>query len=289
MRMPQSAPRSLFVYKRGGLDTAEIRGRQVAQALGCDAIPLRELTLELAKRYAAIIYVKHLPAQSLLREIRSAGVRQVMDVLDNYSDWRLASKIPVLDALIGANLTQKVHLAARYGKPSVEIPHHHCNFDELRVPMRSGPPKLGFISTPDTWPVNRKLAMKTGYEIVSNVSRKGKGGFKNLIESYMAVDIGFAWRMDSNKLRFNCANKLTNFMSFGIPSVLTPESGYLEYGRHGETVLYAYDKNDFVDLLRWLAEDRDQRQKMSDACIEAARPFHISRITDHYRRFLSSL
>ena len=127
------------------------------------------------------------------------------------------------------------------------------------------------------------------YPIVSNVSRKGERGFERLIDAYLAVDIGFAWRADADKMRFNCANKLTNFMSFGIPSVLTPESGYLEYGRHGETVLYAHDKRDFVDLLRWLAEDRDLRRRMGDACYEAARPFHIRCIAERYRRFLAEL
>jgi glycosyltransferase involved in cell wall biosynthesis len=105
----------------------------------------------------------------------------------------------------------------------------------------------------------------------------------------MATDIGFAWRMDDDKLRFNCANKLTNFMSFGIPSVLTPESGYLEYAKHGETVLMAHNQDDFVRMLRWLGKDEVMRKQMGDACYEAARPFHIDRIKGRYQEFLSSL
>lgn len=245
--------------------------------------------METARQYDIVVYVKRLPAETTLERIRSAGVRQVLDILDNYSSWSLRGKVRYLDAFIAANLTQQVHLSARYGIPAVEIPHHHCNFGDLRIPNRTRRPILGFISTPGTHRLNERLARDSGYGFVTNLSRKGEGGFEKLIQDYMAIDIGIAYRMDSDKLRFNCANKLTNFMSFGIPSVLTPESGYLEYGRHGETVLYAHDKRDFVDLIRWLAGDSALRQRMGDACYEAAKPFHIDRIGERYREFFSGL
>ncbi len=282
-------PKTLFVYKRGGLDTAEIRGRQIARELECDSIPLRELTAEIGARYGAIIYVKRMPETKILAELKRRGVRQAFDVLDNYSERTARSASDHVDAFIGANLTQTIHLQRRYSAAAVEIPHHHCNFDNLRIPRRTGLPVIGFISTPDRWSRNLRLAKKTGYALVTNVSRKGPRGFEAMIEAYMGTDIGFAYRITSDKLRFNCANKLTNFMSFGIPSVLTPESGYLEYGRHGETVLYAYTTEDFVDMIRWLGQDIDLRARMGDACYEAAKPFHITRIADRYREFLSGL
>jgi hypothetical protein len=287
--MVETLPRTLFVIKRGGLDTAEIRGRQIASRLGAETVTLSSFNVETARLYDVIVYVKRLPDEATLEAVRKLGVRQVMDVLDNYSSWSLRNKSQYLDAFISANLTQGVHLTVRYGIRAVEIPHHHCNFDSLRIPERNGKPTLGFISTPDTRRTNEKLARKTGLPFVTNVSRKGENGFKRLIDDYMSIDIGFAYRMDSNKLRFNCANKLTNFMSFGIPSVLTPESGYLEYGRHGETVLFAHDKRDFVDLLRWLASDAAMRRRMGDACVEAAAPFHIDQIKLRYLEFLRSL
>lgn len=281
-------PKTLFVYKRGGIDTAEIRGKQIAERLGCDAVSMRHFDVSVACRYDVVIYVKRLPGANDLAQIRRSGVRQVLDVLDNYSAWALVGKAQFLDSFIAANLTQQVHLAARYGIPAVEIPHHHCNFDSIRIPFRTRP-KLGFISTAATRRINEQLARKTGLELVTNVSRKGEDGFRKLIDDYRSIDIGFAYRMDPSKLRFNCANKLTNFMSFGIPSVLTPESGYLEYARHGETALFAHDKRDFVDLLKWLAEDDTLRLRMGDAAFEAAKPFHIDNIKLRYREFVASL
>lgn len=281
-------PNTLFVYKRAGMDTAEIRGRQIARELGCDTLPLPELTPDAAAKYDVVIYVKRAPKPAMVEEIRRRGPKQVFDVLDNYSAWDVAPRAKRMDALIGANLTHAVHLQSRYGVPAIEIPHHHCNFEELRIPERN-PPTLGFISTPNTWKENQKLVARTGLPVVSNVSRKGERGFERLVDAYLSVDIGFSFRADPDKLRFNCANKLTNFMSFGIPSVLTPESGYLEYGKHGETVLYAHDRADFVDLIQWLAADAGLRRRMGDTAYEAAKPFHISRIAERYRDFLRNL
>ncbi len=287
--MEKRWPRTGFVYKRGGIDTAEIRGMQMAAELGCDTLRLDELTPEAASRYEALIYVKTPAEPAVMAEIRRRGVRQLVDALDNYR-WRSLKRVAEhVDVFIGANLTHALFLHRLTGRPGVELPHHHCNFGQLRVPSRSGPPSLGFIAGKKQWPMNRRLVERLGFPLVSNVQRKGEGAFASLIDAYLAVDVGFAYRMESDKLRFNCANKLTNYMSFGIPSVLTPEGGYLEVARHGETCLYAHNKDDFVMLLRHLAEDPDLRRRMGDDAYEAARPYHISRIAERYRELLSSL
>ena len=282
-------PRTLFVYQRGGIDTAEIRGRQIACRLAADAASLRTWDPETARKYDLVVYVKKLPPARVLSRVHNLGVRQVFDILDNYSAWKTRGRFGYLDAVIAANLTQRLYVEDKWSVRSVEIPHHHCNFDSLRIPVRSSAPVLGFISTPANRQLNERLAKAAGYRCICNVSRKGEQGLGDLVKSYLATDIGFAWRMDNDKLRFNCANKLTNFMSFGIPSVLTPESGYLQYGRHGETVLLAHNRDDFVRMLRWLGGDDQVRRRMGDACYEAAQPFHIDRIKLKYQEFLQSL
>jgi hypothetical protein len=287
--MTEQFPSTLFVYKRGGIDSAEIRGKQVAAELQSDTIALADLTTDVARKYEAIIYVKKLPPRALLDKISRAGVKQVLDVVDNYSHWSIARAAPFLNAFVAGNLTHAIRLQEDYRKLSVEIPHHHCNFDNLRIPFRTGEPVIGFISAPDWWKANKRLGERTGYKVISNLSRKGPNGFANQIDTYMASDIGFSYRLHPSKLRFNPATKLTNFMSFGIPSVLTPESGYLQYGRHGETVLYAHNEKDFVSMIRWLGADPAMRARMGDACIEAAKPFHIKPIAERSREFLRGL
>ena len=279
--------RTAFVYKRAGIDTAEIRGRQIAGVLGCDLIALSRLTPEVAAGYEALIYVKVPAEPRVMEEIGRRGVRQFVDALDNFR-WRGLRRVaPHVDSYIGANLTHALYLQRLTGRPAVELPHHHCNFEEARIPAGRGP-TLGFIAGQKQWPMNRRLVGRLGLPVVSNVVRKGPGAFASLVDAYLAVDVGFAYRMESNKMRFNTANKLTNYMSFGIPSVMTPEGGYLEVARHGEECFYAHNRDDFLLHLSHLAADGELRRRMGDAAYEAARPFHISRVAELYRRFLGS-
>src|SRR5665213_4261147 len=98
--MTDSIPRTLFVYKRAGLDTAEIRGRQIAKELACDSVSLPELTPVVAARYAIVIYVKRIPESDVMREVKDAGVKQVMDVLDNYSERTTRRAAQFVDSFI---------------------------------------------------------------------------------------------------------------------------------------------------------------------------------------------
>lgn len=312
-------PPTLFVYKQNGLDTAEIRGKQISERLGCDSIKLSQFDADVASRYAVVLYVKSIPSADIMRRVRDRGVRQVMDVLDNYWGWHLAAtpknvlkavgltrlerewrkrankssdpgkSVPDLDAFVAANLTQKVYLERQFKIPAVELPHHHCNFASLRIPNRKRRPVVGYISTPAGLKGNKAIAEAADCPFLSRPEKRSGSGLEALVSQYMATDIGLAYRWDWDKLRFNCANKLTNFMSFGIPAVMTPESGYLEYARHGETAFFAYDKEDFVNFLRLLADDTRLRHEMGDACYEAAKPFHIDAVARQYRAFLSAL
>lgn len=268
------------------MDTAEIRGIQIAEALGCDTIRTADLTPEIASRYDAIIYVKFMPEATVMEEIRHRGVKQIVDALDEYRWRKLRRTAEFTDYYIGANVTHAVFLQTRFGRPAVELHHHHTNFDERRIPPRRTPPTLGYIAGDAHWPLNRKLISKLPYPVVTSVRRNGRDGLTDL---YLSVDIGFEFRKDRNKRSLNTANKVVNFMSFGIPSVLSQETGYLEAARHGEHCLYAQTPQEMLMLIRHLAEDPDLRARMGEAGCEAARAFHIRNIAQKYREFLGNL
>jgi hypothetical protein len=128
--------KTCFVYKTPGIGSAEVRGAQIAAALGCDAMRLKEFTPEHAARYDAIVYVKWLPSPATMEAIRKRGALQIVDALDNYSRWQFRRRTEWIDAFIASNLTHAVYLERTYGRPAIEIPHHHCNFEERR--FRSG-------------------------------------------------------------------------------------------------------------------------------------------------------
>ena len=278
--------RVLFAYKRRGMDTAEIRGVQIAEALGCDSMRIADLTPEIASRYDAIIYVKFTPGPEMMEKIRRSGVKQIVDALDEYRWRKLRSTAEFTDCYIGANFTHALFLQHRFGRPAVELHHHHTNFDELRIPPGRTPPTLGYIAGDAHWPLNRRLISKLPYPLVTSIKRNGRSGLTDL---YLSVDIGFEFRKDRNKRSLNTANKVVNFMSYGIPSVLSQETGYLEAARHGEHCLYAQTPAEMIMLIRHLAEDPALRARMGDAGYEAARPFHIRNIAQKYREFLSQI
>lgn len=278
--------KTLFVYKRRGMDTAEIRGIQIAEALGCDTMRIADLTPDIAAGYDAIVYVKFMPEPAIMDQIRRRGVKQIVDALDEYRWRKLRRTAQFTDFYIGANITHAVFLQNRFGRPAVELHHHHTNFEELRIQAGRTPPTLGYIAGDAHWPLNRRLSSKLSYPVVTSIKRNGRQGLSDL---YLSVDIGFEFRKDRNKRSLNTANKVVNFMSYGIPSVLSQETGYLEAARHGEHCLYAQTPEEMLMLIRYLAEDPALRARMGEAGYETARAFHIRNIAQKYRAFLSEI
>jgi hypothetical protein len=273
-----------FIIKTDNPGTSRMRGQQVSAALGADLLRWRELTVAKARGYRVLVYVKKLPTPTLMRQIKDAGVLQVVDPLDNYHWMQLRRRAPFTDHFIAANQTHRLELTRRFGVRATMIPHHHCNTDELRIPSGREPPTLGYIGSLGNWPASRRVTRGLPYPVFSSIIPPGP-----LIESFLRIDIGLAYRMDRQKLSYNAATKLTNFMSFGIPSVLPPEHGYLEVSRHYEACVYARSVTEFRLLVQELAGDRALRRRMGDAGYEAARPFHLKAIALQYRAFLESL
>jgi glycosyltransferase involved in cell wall biosynthesis len=111
--------------------------------------------------------------------------------------------------------------------------------------------------------------------------------YHDLGTSFLGTDIGFAYRKDEDKASFNSSLRVLNFMSFGIPSVLTPESAFLEVANHGEHCLFAHSKEDFLMSLHYPMGNHELRRKISENAYQKAQDYHISRVADIYRRYLS--
>ena len=278
--------KTLFAYTRRGMDTAEIRGIQIAEALACDTIQTSELTPDIAAKYDAIIYVKFMPDASVMEQIRARKVLQIVDALDEYRWRKLKRTVEFTNYYIGANQTHAIFLQKTFGKPAIELHHHHTNFEEQHIPFGRTPPAIGYIAGDAHWPRNRRLVAKLPYPLVTSVKRDGR---KGLPELYMSVDIGFEWRIDKRKRSLNTANKVVNYMSYGIPSVFAVETGYTEVALHGTHCFYAQTTAEMLMFIEHLASDPGLRRRMGEAGIETARRFHIRRIAEDYRQFLANI
>src|SRR5690606_36611607 len=144
VRSMSRQPRTCFVInapRRSGL----IRGVQIASALGAETRELASFTREEARRFDIIVWVKELPQAQLMEAVRACGVRQVIDVVDNFHWRQLADRASLADALVAANRTHGIVLEQRFGRATAVLPHYHCNFNEERIPPGREPPTLGYI------------------------------------------------------------------------------------------------------------------------------------------------
>jgi glycosyltransferase involved in cell wall biosynthesis len=177
-------------------------------------------------------------------------------------------------------LTHQAFLAQHFSVPVLAIPHHHANFNQVRITVRPGPAlTLGYVGHKDHWPASRFIT-KLGYPVTTDFE------FRDLERTFLDIDIGIALRKDRAKTLFNSSLKLLNFMSFGIPCVVSPELSYLEVARHGAECLYAQDEEDGRTMLKYLAGNDELRRKISDQAFSRARDFHISKIAVHYTDYL---
>src|SRR5687768_9357115 len=110
-----------FIIKTGNPGSSQMRGKQVSEALGSDLLRLRQLTVEQARRYRVLVYVKKLPALKLMQQIKDAGVLQIVDIVDNYRWRELRRRARFTDHLIAANHTHRLFLSRQYGVPVTVI------------------------------------------------------------------------------------------------------------------------------------------------------------------------
>lgn len=96
------------------------------------------------------------------------------------------------------------------------------------------------------------------------------------IEQEMAAtfDIAIAPLPDNDWTRGKCGLKVLEYMAAGVPTVASPVGVHTQMIIHGYNGLLAGNKSEWLDCLRKLANDKDQREKIG----RAGRQF----VTEHY-------
>lgn len=272
--------RVAFLSTRPDLASRKIRGDQIAQRIGAVSLPY---SFEEATKYDFLIYIKYPPSVEDLRRLGKQGAIQVLDVLDNYNLGMIGKRREFLDGFIAASLLHKIFLEARLEAPIEYIPHHHCNVRERRIEVRDASDLvIGYVGDKVHWRENAFVG-KHFENLFADFT------FEDIEGSYLKIDVGFAYRRNLEKARFNAHLKLLNFMSFGIPAVLTPEVSYTEIGNHGQHCMYAQTEEDFVGCISYLLHDYPMRKRMADLGYEKAKRYHIARICEEYKRFVEWL
>ncbi len=274
----------LFTGK-GTSGSWQIRGVQMAQAMGAVAAPMA--TLEQCAAADVIVAVKRIPDQ-LLATIRKSGKPWAWDCVDAYpqpacSGWGreqamlwLRAEVARLkpDLVIWPN--QRIQEDAGHGEV---VYHHHRPGIEIN-PIRERIEVIGYEGSEkfiDSWrPAIEAECRRIGARFVVNPPRLAD------------VDVVLALRGDGwngyPQARWKSNVKIANAHGSGTPFIGAPEDGYTETACGAE--YWATSAEQLRMSLDWLAP-RETRAEVKSRFLRAAMP--IEKAAKRYEEVLCAL
>lgn len=196
------------------------------------------------------------------------------------------------DFFVVNNSVQKADLALVTDKPSFVIPHHSTNFDGHAAPWRSTPQRVGYVGLPEQLSGKDEiveLCKKHNVEFFSvhpNTREECDSVFRSLDVGIVFAenDATMKPRVVELMKRYKPNTKLTNFQSYGIPTICTPYESYKEHGDGACT--FVETKEEMLAALDKLLSDGNLRLVESNKAIAVGRRFHIDRIAYRYNEMI---
>ena len=278
-----------FSYRSSGI----IRGKQLSHVIPrSDFIDVDSLSIPKNK---VVIFVRKYE-ERFAKACKNNGLIVGYDVADNaVTDFlygrtdnedmsRYTSEF--CDFYIVNNDVCKQQLSKATDKKIYVIPHHSCNFSKKRNLLRS-PTTLGYVGLPD-YSLNEELLKlvceKTGMKFLTS----NPENHKDLESSFSDIDIGIVF-FDKNSikqgiydrtLKYKPNTKLTNFQSFGIPTICLPYESYKQFG--GNNCIFVENIDQLIEKINSLRLDFELYNSMSENSYRHAEDYHISKVKDLY-------
>lgn len=281
-----------------------IRGQQVAERMEGATFIEPGNAKALNKVRDRVCLIVRQPEPQALSILKANGCKVGYDLLDrpvsDYHDatnrgqkdgdidWKRYDN-PLIDFYVVNNTHAKRRLAAAVGpKPIHIIPHHTVNFESRRNDLLERPARVAYVGIPNQFSKQdevRKLCESHGAKLacVNPQTRE------ECVEVMKLVDVGVIFYEQSEKvpytLRYKPNTKLSNFQSFGIPTVAVPYASFDEFG--GDAWERAKSFDDFESKLEALLTNGDRRRELAEAGHQHAKRFHIDNVVrDHYGALL---
>lgn len=278
-----------FSYRSSGI----IRGKQLSSVIrGSDFVDVDAPTIP--KNKMAIFVRKY--DERFAKACKNNGMIVGFDVADNpVTDYlygrtdnedmsRYTSKF--CDFYIVNNDVCKKKLSEVTDKKIFVIPHHSCNFSKSKIEIKE-PKTMGYVGLPD-YSLNddaiKDLCKKTGLKFIASNPQK----HEDLESSFLNIDIGIVF-FDKNvvkqgiyerTLRYKPNTKLTNFQSFGIPTVCLPYESYKQFGN--DKCFFTENFDDLVEKVNSLKLNSDLYKSLSEESIIASENYHILKLKETY-------
>ncbi len=260
--------------------SGEIRGRQIAEALGPEIATVNPQSLTDDDIF---IGIKTFPPPQLVNRIRAAYI----DVVDCHGTIPFIVENEKINA-IAIGDTSYEHLCSLIPPERVvKIPEHHCNF-ERALKMPQFPIKtvgyIGEISGLHLVPAYIGDALRgLGIEFKMMFTYPNR---QSVLNFYSDVDVQLTFRLDDRdgNVRPELKNplKLNNAGACGIPTVSWPEKNYLDEWKGGFWEVQSLE--DIVSVLKNMT--LEEYNAMRYQAIGRAEHYHIDRILPLYTELL---
>lgn len=190
------------------------------------------------------------------------------------------------------NHVQLGDMAQVTDKPCYVIPHHSTNFEGHAAPYNAIPRRVGYVGLPEQLSGKEEidaLCKKHNTEFFSvhpNSREECDGVFRSLDVGVVFAESDATMRPRVVELmkRYKPNTKLTNFQSYGVPTICTPYESYKEHG--GDACMFVETKDEMLVALDTLLSNSNLRLTESNKAYAVGKRFHIDEIVKLYRKMV---
>lgn len=300
----------------GERSSGVIRGMQLAQYIGGNFIDKRHAARGGIDLYSHVVMVRSPMQLQVVRAMQSQGIKVGLDILDvpganflfhskNFTSMIDYLHGDIFDFYIVNNSLTKSYMSEVTSKPCFCIPHHNVNFEKSRTCFGGPVKKVGYLGLPEQIDRADEIAQvcaDLGLEFcfTNETTREGCVTFLSTVDvgiiflenskndsDIFEMTAGSVSKRLNKKKRyehlttFKPNTKLSNFQSFGIPTLCSEYQSFKEWG--GQSYVSVADLLDIKNQLVKIKSDAAFRKRLSDSSYQQGQNFHIENICEMYR------
>lgn len=275
-----------------------IRGKQIAERSGGRFLDVRDDMSNV--RNETVIFVRSYYA-GLAADLRRRGNRIGYDLLDRpVADQHMLLKtIPGkqldwstyvrdhhdLDFYIVNNTPCQDELRKHTPKPIHIVPHHTVNFASERnkpIDVESDEITIGYVGLEDQLDLGRSFFDSLVYNGRVKLVKGHPTTREGVVDLIKKIDIGIIFIERSERaesiLRWKPNTKLSNFQSFGVPTIACGYSSFEQFG--GASWLRADTQEQLIAHVQHLIhpDSQSDRNKLREASMMIGDRYHIDRV-----------
>lgn len=270
---------------------------QLSQRLhGSEFLDIDRLTFSRPKNNI-VLHVRKFDAAHA-QYCKSIGLKVGFDVADNPVTDFLYGRVkqddfsryvhPSIDFYIVNNDLVEEKIRAHTDKKIYVIPHHNCNFDKIHNSNKR-PKTIGYIGLPEQ-SIDLEKMQDVCKKLHLNFFNKDILEHSKLSDAFSQIDIGMVFfekeeskrELQEKILNYKPGTKLSNFQSYGIPTICLPYRSFKQFGE--DKCRYVETIESLEYEIENLIKNEDLYHELSTASILVGEKFHIDNVLQYYRK-----